>query len=198
MKWLGCFILFYCCAALAYGDDIRFRPGDTIEVNVFNSPELSGIFRIHTDGCIRMPLAGRIEASGKTEEELNETIHASVDTFIKNPYITIIPKYSVSMIGYVNKPGTFTVSGSEKLIELVAMAGGFSPEASGDLSLYRSGKRVSIARNSILYNDSSLGYLQPGDVLSANKKRLTRADYSIIISTLSAISLSVFYLSRDH
>ena len=133
MKILFCLLSFFSFISIAFCDDIRFRPGDTIEVTVFNSPEMSGSFRIHTDGFIRMPLVGKIQAAGKTEDELNEAIRNSVDVFIKNPFITVIPKFSVSVIGYVNRPGTFTVTGSEKVIELIAMAGGFSPEASGNM-----------------------------------------------------------------
>jgi protein involved in polysaccharide export with SLBB domain len=187
------FCLLFSFMSLAHGDDIRFRTGDTVDITVFNSPEMSGSFRINTDGYIRMPLVGKIQATGKTEDELYESIRSSVYIFIKNPYVTVIPKFSVSVLGYVEKPGIFVVTGSERIIELVSQAGGFAPEASGNLTLYRNGKKTDISKNNILYNDPKLGFIQPGDVITAKKKSFTRSDYSLIISTLSAVSIVMYY-----
>jgi protein involved in polysaccharide export with SLBB domain len=177
-------------------DSIHFRAGDTIEVTVYNAPELSGAFRINNDGYIRMPLAGKIQAAGKTEDELNEAIRSSVDTFIKNPNITVIPKFSVSVLGAVTKPGTFTLIGSERVIEVIAMAGGFNNDASGKITLYRNGKKKLVFKSTSLYTDSALGFLQPGDVLVVNNKRLTRADFSIIFSTMYSLALTIYYISN--
>jgi protein involved in polysaccharide export with SLBB domain len=194
-------ILFWICLSLsivftANAESIRFQPGDTIDVTVFNSPELSGSFRINTDGYIRMPLVGKILASGKTEEELNEAIRTAVDAFIKNPSITVIPKFSVSVLGSVGKAGTYTLTGSERVIEVIAMAGGLNPDASGKITLYRSGKKKIVFDSDKLYDDSSIGYLRPGDVLLANKKRFNRGDYSVLFSALYSISLTFYYINN--
>jgi protein involved in polysaccharide export with SLBB domain len=199
VKTLLSFCLLFSLITLVYGDDIRYRTGDTIEITVFNSPEMSGSYRINTDGYIRMPLVGKIQAAGKNEEELYQSVRSSVDEFIKNPFVTVIPKFSVSVLGYVEKPGIFVVTGSERVIELVAQAGGFTDEASGNITLYREGKKTNISKNNILYNDPKLGFVKPGDILTASKKSFTRSDYSLIISTLSAASLIMYYTYyRNH
>ena len=198
VKEILCILALVFFPLTAFPDEIKFQPGDTIDVMVYNSPELSGSFRIYTDGYIRMPLVGKVYATGKTENEMYESIKSAVDVFIKNPYITIIPKFSVSVLGSVNRPGVFTVTGTEKVIEMVAQAGGFNNEASGSITLYRNGKQIKISRKNIMNNNPSLGFLKPGDVVIAEKKAFSRADYSIIISTLSAVSISVYYLSRKY
>ncbi len=176
--------------------ELRFQPGDTIDITVFNSPELSGSFRIQTDGYIRMPLVGKVQASGKTEGELHDSVRAAVDTFVKDPYITLIPKFTVTVLGSVNRPGAFTISGSERVVELVAQAGGFSNDSSGKITLYRNGKTVKFSKNDVMTLDPEFGFLRPGDVIVAQRRALTKADYSIIISTLSAISVSLYYFSN--
>ena len=192
---LGLFLLISCVATVN-AQSIRFRSGDTIDVAVYNSPELSGSFRINNDGYIRMPLVGKIQAAGKTEDELNELIRTSVDTFIKNPNITVIPKFSVSVLGSVTKPGTFTLTGSERVIEVIAMAGGFSGDASGKITLYRGEKKKMEFKSDSLYSDSALGFLQPGDVLMVNKKRFNRSDYSVILSTMYSVALTIYYFNN--
>lgn len=184
------------CFGTANAESIHFRAGDTIEVTVYNSPELSGAFRINNDGYIRMPLVGKIQAAGKTEDELNEAIRSSVDTFIKNPNITVIPKFSVSVLGAVSKPGTFTLTGSERIIEVIAMAGGFNANASEKITLYRDGKKKKVFKSNTLYTDSELGYLQPGDVLVVNNKHFSRADYSILVSTVYSLALTMYYINN--
>jgi len=189
------FILLILCVNPAGPDEIRFKPGDTIEVTVFNSPEMNGSYRIHPDGNIRMPLLGKIPAAGKTEEELYQSISSSMSTFIKNPYITIIPRFTISVLGSVTRPGIFIVTGSEKPVELIAQAGGFNTEASGKITLYRQGAKYSITKKDVIAGDTSFGFLQPGDVLFADRRLFTRADYSIMISTISMISVSLYYFS---
>jgi len=63
------------CINPAGSDEIRFKPGDTIEVTVFNSPEMNGSYRIHPDGNIRMPLLGKIPAAGKLRKNSFNRFH---------------------------------------------------------------------------------------------------------------------------
>jgi protein involved in polysaccharide export with SLBB domain len=196
VKTLIPFCLLISGASLGLCANIVLQPGDSVDIAVYNSPELSGNFRINTDGFIRLPLVGKIQAAGKSEDDLHDSLRKSIDTFIKNPYITVIPKYSVSVLGYVVRPGSFEVTGSERIIELISQAGGFNPEASGNITLYRNGVKTIIAKNSILYNDPKLGFVQPRDIITAGKKRFTTTNYSMLISTLTAVSIILYYNNR--
>src|SRR5207244_346936 len=40
--------------------------GDVFEVRVFQEPDLSGVFRVATDGSIDFPLCGRVTVAGMT------------------------------------------------------------------------------------------------------------------------------------
>ncbi|MBT4484476.1 MAG: polysaccharide export protein [Candidatus Latescibacteria bacterium] len=188
------FFLFF--HSLVYADLYRFQPGDYIDLYVYNAPELCGEFRIYADGQARLPLVGKVHVTGMTEDEAYDSLRAAIGEYIKNPNITITAKYSVSVMGHVVKPGVFTISDSDKIIEVIALAGGFTPEASGSITIYREGKKMSISKDEILEKDSPLGYAKPGDIIFAKRKFFTRSDYSLILSSVSAISVAVFYFSR--
>jgi len=182
--------------SLVYADPYRFQLGDYIDLYVYNAPELCGEFRIYADGQARLPLVGKVHVAGMTEDEAYDSLRSAISEFIKNPNITITAKYSVSVMGHVVKPGVFTISDSDKIIEVIALAGGFTPEASGSITIYREGKKMSISKDEILEKDSPLGFAKPGDIIFAKRKFFTRSDYSLILSSVSAISIAVFYFSR--
>ena len=174
----------------------KFRPGDIVELYVYGDPELCGDFRIYNDGSLRLPLVGKVHVAGKTEEELYEPLQKAISEYMKNPKITITAKYSVSVIGEVKGPGVFTITGNDKIIEIIALAGGFTRDASGSITVHRKGEKIDISKEKILGKDSALGTAQPGDIIFAKRKLFTRGDYSLIISTVSAIAIATFYLSR--
>ncbi len=182
--------------SLVEADPYRFQPGDYLDLFVYNAPELCGEFRIYADGNARLPLVGKVPVAGMTEDEAYDSLRSAIGEYIKNPNITLAAKYSVSVMGHVVKPGVFTISDSDRIIEVIALAGGFTPEASGSITVYREGKKMDISKGTILKKDSVLGIAKPGDIISAKRKFFTRGDYSLIISTVSAIAIATFYLSR--
>ncbi len=196
MKRMLLFILFLSISFSVYSQEYRYKKGDYIDVFVYNSPELCGEFRIHPDGNIRLPLIGKVYVFDKTEKELDDALRSAISVFIKNPYITVYPKFTVSVIGYVNSPGVFKITGSERIIEMIAQAGGFSPEASGKVTVYRNEEQINISKKHIVSSNSELGKIEPVDIIVAKKKRFTRSDYSILLSTISMIVISIYYFNR--
>ena len=181
----------------AQQSDYRFKTGDYIQMYVYNSPELTDEFRIYADGNLRLPLIGRVHAVNMTESELFETLEERISVFIKNPHLTIIPKFQVSVLGYVRSPGVFTITGTERIVELIAEAGGFSPEASGKIEVYRNDEKTDIGKHNILESQSPIAYVQPGDVIIAKRKLFTKSDFSVILSTVTAVALTIYYTTRD-
>jgi len=182
--------------SFVFAEPYRFQPGDYIDLFVYNAPELCGEFRIYADGHARLPLVGKVHVAGMSEDEAYDSLRAAIGEYIKNPNITLAAKYSVSVMGHVVKPGVFTISDSDRIIEVIALAGGFTPEASDSITIYREGKKMDISKDKILGKDSALELAKPGDIIFAKRKLFTRSDYSLIISTVSAISIAIFYLSR--
>ncbi|MFX6790231.1 polysaccharide biosynthesis/export family protein, partial [Acinetobacter baumannii] len=61
-------------------------PLDTIQVDVFNVPELSREMQVDASGRIAMPLIGTVDARGKTATELADALEAALRAhYIRNP-----------------------------------------------------------------------------------------------------------------
>lgn len=112
-------------------------PLDTIQVDVFNIPDLSREMQVDASGRISMPLAGTIDARGKTAGELANAIEAALRRrYVRNPEVTVNIRSSVSQVvtidGQVTEPGLYPVTNQLTLIRAVASAKGLSEFASED------------------------------------------------------------------
>lgn len=106
-------------------------PLDTIEVNVFNVPELTKEVQVDASGRVAMPLIGTLDARGKTAGELSDTIEqALVGRYVKNPEVTVNISNSVSQVvtvdGEVEEPGLYPVTNQMTLSRAIASAKGLS------------------------------------------------------------------------
>lgn len=106
-------------------------PLDTIQVDVFNIPDLSREMQVDASGRIAMPLAGTLDARGKTAEELARTIEAALRArYVRNPEVTINIRNSVSQVvtidGQVIEPGLYPVTNQMTLTRVIASAKGLS------------------------------------------------------------------------
>lgn len=112
-------------------------PLDTLQVDVFNVPELSREMQVDASGRISMPLAGTIDARGKTAEELARAIEATLrGRYVRNPEVTVNIKSSVSQVvtvdGQVVEPGLYPVTNQMTLMRAIASAKGLSEFARQD------------------------------------------------------------------
>jgi polysaccharide biosynthesis/export protein len=106
-------------------------PLDTIEVDVFNVPDLSREIQVDASGRIAMPLAGTIDARGKTASELARAIEDALrGRYVRNPEVTVNIKSSVSQVvtvdGEVVEPGLYPVTNQMTLMRVIASAKGLS------------------------------------------------------------------------
>lgn len=65
-------------------------PGDLLAINVLHEPEVSQKVPVRMDGKITMPLIGEIQASGMKPGNLQETIAAKLNDYIKNAEVTVV------------------------------------------------------------------------------------------------------------
>lgn len=106
-------------------------PLDTIQVDVFNVPELNRELQVDASGRIYMPLVGTLDARGKTSGELAANIADALrGRYVRNPEVTINIKSSVSQVvtidGQVVEPGLYPVTNQMTLIRAVASAKGLN------------------------------------------------------------------------
>lgn len=111
--------------------DYRLTAGDSIRVQVFQSPDLTVEARIAESGTISYPLIGTVELGGLTVSAAEKKIADALRTggFLVRPQVNIvlvqIRGSQVSVLGQVNRPGRFPLdTASMRVTDLLAMAGG--------------------------------------------------------------------------
>jgi polysaccharide biosynthesis/export protein len=129
----------------ASGRGYVLGPDDGISVHVVDLAELDskalGIIRIDHQGNIRLPLAGRIQASGLTVEQLEKEIANRLTSIMNDPEVTVsvaeFRSHPVSVLGAVRNPGVYQVTGRKTLFEVLSLAGGLNPDASNRVNITR-------------------------------------------------------------
>ncbi len=115
--------------------------GDLLEMNVFQTPELSGKLRVSNSGDVLIPLIGLLHVQGLTAEQTQNLIRKKLieGDFMKNPQVTVfISEYAtqgVSVIGEVRKPGIFPSFGGHNLLDYLSLAEGLTPLAGSQITI---------------------------------------------------------------
>lgn len=109
----------------------KVSPGDSFNVYVYDEDELATENAIvKSDGTITVKLAGDISVESKTIEEAQKTIEEALKEFIREPKVSMIPKEIKSarftIIGKVNKPGSFAIDNNMRILDAIALSGGFT------------------------------------------------------------------------
>ena len=116
-------------------------PSDLVEVNVYNVPELSTKGRVSNSGDIYLPLIDYVHVDGLTPEEAQAAVEKKLSDggFVKNPHVVVLVTDSsssnVSLLGEVSKPGSYTVLGERRLLDVISAAGGFTERAGGTITI---------------------------------------------------------------
>jgi polysaccharide biosynthesis/export protein len=155
--------------------EVKLGPGDLIEVNVYNVPELTSKTRVSLAGDIYLPLIDYVHVDGLTLEEAQSVIEKRLTDggFVRSPHVTIFvdeaASQGVTVLGEVMKPGIYPDVSDHKLYEVISLAGGFTVSASRKIAVIRRGLpepiRIDLPRN---LADELSGNIEilPGDTIT--------------------------------
>jgi polysaccharide biosynthesis/export protein len=126
---------------IAIRPDYVLGPNDQILVRS-NVEELSERpFRVDLEGIITFPLLNRVPVSGLTVQALEVELTNRLREFYQAPQVGIMitgfRDEPVSFFGAFAKPGVYPLSGGRRLRDMLAVAGGFLPNASRRLRVTR-------------------------------------------------------------
>lgn len=162
--------------------DYRLGAGDSIGVQVYQSPDLSVDARVSETGVISYPLVGTLQLGGLTISEAEKRIADALRNggFVKVPQVNIVLRQvrgsQVAVLGQVAKPGRFPLETlNTRVSDMLAAAGGTT--ALGDDVLIVTGQRNNqpfrkvIDIPALFLNDRSDNdvILAGGDTLYVNK-----------------------------
>ena len=97
-------------------DSYVLGPGDSLQIELIDIPELSGSYSIGPDGTLYLPRLRAVYASGLTIEELRSFLTQQFASFVKRPRLYVRPigyrPIRVFVGGEVKRPGYYQLSGA--------------------------------------------------------------------------------------
>jgi polysaccharide export outer membrane protein len=116
-------------ATKPHDDTFVIGNDDVLAINVWKEPDISRSVPVRPDGKISLPLAGEIQAAGRTPLRLEQDIAASLKNYIAEPEVTVIVQQinsqKFNILGQVNRPGAYVITNSATVLDALAVAGGF-------------------------------------------------------------------------
>lgn len=115
--------------------------GDLLDVQVFNTPELSGRSRVDQYGMLNLAVGGSIDAKGLTATQLGHAIevHLTSSKIMREPHVSVfVIEYAtqgVTVLGEVKKPGPFPLYGTQSLYDILSAAGGVTQNAGSTITI---------------------------------------------------------------
>ena len=150
-------------------------PGDLIDIKVYQEVDLTGAYRVSSEGTIDFPLCGKVEIAGQTSSRVADMITGCLSKgFLKNPQVSVLLKESNSMkvfvFGEVQKPGTFAFDDNMSIIQAITIAGGFTKTAAkNNASVTRlvagQERKIRVAVEDIGVGREPNFLLKPGDIV---------------------------------
>ncbi len=153
-------------------------PGDSLNIVVWRNPELSMSVPVRPDGRITTPLVEDLPVSGKDSSQVARDIEAALETFIREPVVTVIVggfrgPYSeqIRVIGEATSPKTLPYVQRMTLLDVMIDVGGITDFAAGNratiLRTSEDGAQYSVRINDLLKRGDVTANVEmrPGDVL---------------------------------
>jgi polysaccharide biosynthesis/export protein len=154
--------------------EYRLGAEDVIDVFVWKEPEVTASAVVRPDGKISLPLAGELQASGKTTGELQQEIVIQLHRYITDPVVNVIVKQvnsmKISVLGEVHKPDVYRIHNQVTVLDAIAMAGGFTEFAKRSKVIVIRGSGANQQKIMLNIRDAVVGgavqmYLQPLDTV---------------------------------
>jgi polysaccharide export outer membrane protein len=161
--------------------DTSLGVGDSFEVRVFGEADLTGQYRVGSEGNIDFPLVGVVHVEGLDAQGAAKAIADKLreGQYLRAPQVTVLVKEQTSkkvyILGQVGHPGTFSYTPAMSVVEAITVAGGFTGlAAKNDTTITRSREGKKTVRR-VPVADIGEGkapnvYLEPGDIISVPER----------------------------
>jgi polysaccharide export outer membrane protein len=163
----------------AQNEYLLIGSGDLVDVTVFREPELETKVRVDAIGNITLPLINSIHIAGLTPQQAEKVMEESYEksNYLKAPQISLlVDEYatqSISVVGEVQKAGSYPATAPRSVIDAIALAGGLTVNADRHITIQHRGslndkEEVFLSNNS----DKALAAqvkVYPGDIVMVPK-----------------------------
>jgi polysaccharide export outer membrane protein len=163
------FILTFSVAVFLTSDlsSQQLIPGDGVRLIFLDVTDaISGDYYIQPDGKLQLPFIGIISTVDREFPQLKEEIYTKYDSLYRNPQLTILSLFKISILGEVSKPGYYYVTEEQRLTSILALAGGVTGSANLDnVYIIRNDQEIQLDVETIMQEgDTAIDFgLQSGD-----------------------------------
>jgi polysaccharide biosynthesis/export protein len=139
-------ILLACCLTttmLAQKESLLIGPGDEVNVEVFDTPDLDQDSRVTDSGEFSLMLGGKVRLASLTTSEAARTIEQALIQAHVMYYprvlvtVTQYATQSVTVFGQVAKPGTYSIDTPRSVVDVLGLAGGLTDLADRHVTIER-------------------------------------------------------------
>lgn len=169
----------------AIDTEYRIGPGDTLQLFVWNHPELSVTTPVRPDGYISTPLVEKLKAEGKTPIELSHDLENALGEYVRNPKANVIVSGfqgaladRIRVVGAAARPQALPYAANMTLVDVMIAVGGLSDFAAGNRAVLVRREGDKQVRMPVRLNDlinkgdvSADVPVKPGDVLIIPQSR---------------------------
>ena len=160
---------------------LKLAPGYLLQMDIYNTPEMTTPLRIDEQGDVTVPLVGSVHIGGETLSQAQSTIaKALVDKeILKAPQVTLnlvqFAAKNISVLGEVHSPGRIQMLAPESLGDVLALVGGETIAAGNDIEIQHHAETGGIAVRHVKYvqgkNTAALQsvLVDPGDTVLVHR-----------------------------
>jgi len=184
-----------------------FRPGDALRLTVWElrwSSDGQGLnldfndnYPIDDQGKIQVPVIGEVEVVGYNQQTLAKRLRELLSPYFAEPPVVVVePLIRVTVMGALNRPGSYLISPRRSLWDLIDAAGGPSEDA--NLPKMRVDRGGQVVKANLLSGYEKgvslreLGIRSGDQVMVPPRSRFTVRDF--MDYTRFAISIAILYL----
>jgi polysaccharide export outer membrane protein len=166
------------------------RPGDAVQVSIWQEADLSGEFHVDPEGKVVLPLLGERTVTGVSSSELERGLAEDYRAFLENPSVRVTVLRRIAIFGEVRNPDLYLVDATVTLWDALAMAGGILPTGNRDQVLLRRDGDVLIANLDL---DRLVGEtpIQSGDQIEVGQQGWVARNRSVLLGFLGAMTTVV-------
>jgi polysaccharide export outer membrane protein len=165
--------------------EYRLGPGDTLQVFVWNHPELTVTVPVRPDGMISTPLIAGVPAEGKTATQLAKDLEGALAEYVRNPTVSVmvtsfVGAYAdqIRVVGQAAAPRSLPYRANMTLLDVMIAVGGLAEFAAGNRAVLVRQQDGKTTRTTVRLRDlldkgdiSANLPMRPGDVLIIPESR---------------------------
>jgi len=174
----------------------KLDPGDGVRLTFFNiSENISGDYYIQQTNILQLPYAGLFKIEDKEFNTIKQEIIAKYDSLYRGVELIVNPLYKINVLGEVRRSGVYYVTGVEKLLDVIAMAGGETEDSDmSNILVQRKNETLDFDAEDLISGDNGAEdfYLKSGDRIYVTRKWWVTAQNTTFLFTAASLVVAIY------